>query len=68
MRQIPARGPAVAGRRFLKVALMVALLQGLFHILTPSVSAAFKNVAAGDMAPPFTLADRDGKEWSSDEA
>ena len=47
---------------------MAALVQALFHVLTPSVSAAFKNVGVGDMAPPFTLTDGAGKEWSSAEA
>lgn len=55
-------------RRLLRVTLMVTLIQTLFHVLTPSVSAAFKNVARGDKAPLFTLKDGDGKEWSNAEA
>jgi Tfp pilus assembly protein PilF len=52
----------------IRILSLVAAIQLLSHGLTPSVSAAFKNVGSGERPPDFTLVDEDGKEWSSEEA
>lgn len=62
-------GRAMKGMgRGARIVILAAVLQLFSHAMTPSVSAAFKNVGRGDMTPPFSLVDGAGKEWTNEEA